>query len=100
IAIYLGAVEKTYVIEFLRTGDLEALKVAQLDVLQASIGAEQFEHARDILTGIENLNNSELPGFRSRWHQTLGDSDDAYDFRKQNHGAGTRILVEYGVCWP
>lgn len=100
IAIYLGEVEKTVATEFLRTGDLEELKAAQLDVLQTKIGAEQFENARAILTGLENLNNSGLPGFRSNWHQELGGSDEAYDFREHNHGAGTRILVEYGVCWP
>ena len=100
IAIYLGGVERRVVADFLESGDLDALKAAQLEVLQAKTGAEQFEDAQAILAGLENLENAGLPGVRSNWSQELGGSDEAYDFRDKNHGAGTRILVEYGVCWP
>ncbi len=100
IALYLGAVGSHQMTRFLETGNLEALLREQLSEVHTALEAQDYKSARRLLEGLETLKVTGLPGFRSSCHQSISGPVEAYDLRSKNHGAGTRILVEYAFLWP
>ncbi|MBW6419649.1 DUF1387 domain-containing protein [Celeribacter sp. PS-C1] len=85
---------------FLKTGDLKALEERMQTGILNRVKAGEYGEARSLITGIENLQDAELPGFRDKIHLSLGGDDDAYDMREKNYGSGRRLILEYAVVWP
>lgn len=100
ISRYFGAIASPQMDRFLDSGNLETLLQEQLSEVHAVLDTQDCERARKLLAGVETLKEIGLPGFRTSGHQSIGGRDEAYDLRSENHGAGTRILVEYAFLWP
>ncbi len=100
IASSFGAIGSHQMARFMKSGNLEDLLRDQLSEVHAVLETQDYKSARWLLQGLETLKDIGLPGFRSSCHQSIGGPDEAYDLRLENHGSGTRILVEYAFLWP
>lgn len=100
IARYFGAISSPQMDRFLESGDLGALLQEQLSEVHALLDTQNYERAKKLLAGVETLKDIGLPGFRTSDDMCMSGRDEAYDLRSKNHGAGTRILVEYAFLWP
>lgn len=100
IASRFASLDDSMMDPFLKSGDVKVLENRMQSELVNLVQARKYAIACALITGLENLNEAELPGFRRSHHLSLGGDDEAYDLREKNHGPGRRLVLEYAVVWP
>ena len=95
----LGGIDAAIVRKFLQSENVQDLLLGVKLQIGGCLDEENFATARNLITSLENFKAAGLPCFRNARDFDASEEEGAYDLRKSNHGAGTRVLVEIALDW-
>lgn len=88
------------IVEEILAGETDAARSAPLKAqVQKMIEEGEYGYAKRLLSALEGLKSSGLPGFESMEELTCGGRDAAHDMRQGTYPPGSRMLVEIAFVW-